>query len=234
MRSRLLLMLLSGPVLGADAWRTTPLDVYTLPYTDGRSRLTVDWGEQGRYLERKPQQVVEEHAHLVSWLTSPEMLAYLNKEQARCEREEEKTGEKAAGQWLDDYQTQGQKVALGVRSALDTRRVPLPVWVTGIPRDMRRLVQVGIFDASDPSQVRWAVAQRTARPEMHLYAVGWTSMEDFAALHKRHPTLSAATVVSTKGGRSAEDWIADYRVAALPAFVCIDGEELVIEEGGIP
>jgi hypothetical protein len=229
------LCLASGAALAAaDDWRSTPLDVYTMPYTDGRARLTVDWGSQGDHFERKPQQVVDEHHQLVAWLKSPAVLSRLKQEQSRLMVEEQATATRDAAAWKDRFETAGQKVTLGVRSTLGLRHIPLPDWMTGIPGDMRPLVHVGIFDASDPDQVCWAIAQRTAKPELHLFAVGWTSMKAFRDLHLQHPTLSATTVVSVTGGPSAEDWIGHYQVTALPAYVHIAGTQLVIEEGGIP
>lgn len=235
MAARLIFCLLSATTTAfAEHVRTQPLDVYTLPFSDQQTRLVVDWGSQGDTIERDPQQVVEERRRLRAWLKSPEVIAHFKSLEKDLQAKALPVAQKQAAEWVDRFNTVGQTISLPTKDLQSLRRIPLPAWMNGIPGDMRPLVQVGIFDASNEAHIRWAVNQRTLRPEVHLFAVGWKSMRQFQELHLRHPTLSATTVTTVTGGPSAEDWIGHYGVSALPAFCRIDGSELVLEEGVSP
>jgi hypothetical protein len=203
-----------------------------MPFNDDQSRVVVDWGTQGASVERRPLDVDEEMRQIKRWWKSPEVVKKLKEMQAEAVKEETKQANEQVEVWKHDFETVGQSIAVPASAHVTIRRVPLPEWLASTPADYRPLIQVGMFDASDASQVRWAIAQRTSKPQMQLFAVGWKSMQQFFDLHKAHPTLNATTIRTIENGPTAERWVSFYGVTKLPAFVTVDGLELILEEGG--
>ena len=232
---QIILGLAVSTAVAVDGYQTTPMQVYTFPYSDGRTRITVDWGTQGETIRRNPVECREQHEGLVRWVKSAEFKAIVERGAEKVADESIAIGTKAAVDLR--YRQEHEEQAAGLlRSALPTQRlVSVPTWVQGIPWDLRRILVVGAFDARDADQVRWALSLRTQRPDAQLFAVGWRSQSALEALMKEHPSLKAGCVVSVPGGRSAADWCADYGITSLPAAVEFpDLDHLRLTEGVAP
>lgn len=218
----------------AETWRSSPLDTYTLPFTDGKTRFVVEWGSQAPTMDRDPEGVHGEYVQLVAWFGSPEVSARIAADQAHLASEEATTALQQTQALNQRYATQAQHCDLPASGARPPRAIPLPTWLTSIPADLRPLVRIGIFDAAEPTQVRWALAARALHQDMQLFAVGWSSVKALDQLNLEHPGLSTQVITRTASPRCVEEWVADFGVRALPAFVAIDGPQLRIEEGCAP
>lgn len=209
--------------------RETPLSVATVPYADGKSRLTVDWGAQGDDLAREPQQVRTEHQQLVAWLTSPDVVKRLTEMQADSAKQEHATATAAAQAWAEHRQVDEQAIDFE-QGARAVRQVELPAWMRSLPADVRGVVCVGLLDARQESHIAWALAMRRRKPEAHLFALGWSSSAALAEVNRQYPALQLQ-VVKTTGFRASSAWMTDYQATTLPALATVAGDHLVIDEG---
>ena len=221
--------LLPCSVFGAEE-RASPIATNTQPFADGASRLVVDWGERGETLPREPRDVRGEHDQLLVWLQSPDMVAFMSEENRKAVIQERAAATVQAADWLDRFYHEAQVVSLPSIAFTSERQAAIPQWMHAMPIDVRKIVVLGFVDAREQSQVDWALRMRKEKPEMQLFAVGYSSISAIHILNEQYPALQFIPKASYPGS-PVENWIHDFSVEALPATVAVNGDLLVIHEG---
>jgi len=215
-----------------QTWRSAPLDVVTLTYTDGTNRVTVDWGDQGESIERDPVEVREQYQRLLAFIKSPETLAYLQEIKAKADAEETRRGKEHAADWKRSYESDEQSIDLPTVLKASTREEPAPTWVRGMPWDVRQSLLIAMIDARSSTQVAWAENLRRTEPQATIFALGWTTAKDLTRIQRANVTLQLIGINSLGSAKRADAFAADYLVSGLPALIRFPSPDLLsISEG---
>ncbi len=191
----------------------------------GRIVTWVDWGAAGASRARDPELIREERDGLRRWLKSPEVVSRYLRLSLLAEAKEQSLLEERLAEWHEDYTRREQPTAFPRQIRRTHDVVPLPVWAYGIPPDIRRSVQVLIFDDRDPAQRQWVTATgRAAQLMTFAYCTGWRSGQDRDDYWHDRPGVPIHPVAT-------DQFAVFYGVTAYPARIVFGDETMDVVQG---